>query len=133
MFLTGPFGFGANLIGFIGSILLIIGLALIVAIGVTLLVRILRHDGTPDFSSFGLDHTGLAAWWRRITGEPDPALAELRLRYARGEVTQEEYLIRAYDLGGSPVYSPPSTPGHVYPAGKSTPWTSLSNPPAPGR
>ncbi len=45
----------------------------------------------------------------------DPALAELRLRFARGEVTQEEFLIRAYDLGGTPCYVPPPTPGHISP------------------
>jgi uncharacterized membrane protein len=34
---------------------------------------------------------------------PDPALAELRARYARGEIDREEYLVRSADLGGPPT------------------------------
>ena len=34
---------------------------------------------------------------------PDPALAELRSRYARGEIDRDEYLTRSADLGGPPT------------------------------
>src|SRR5689334_11100198 len=44
----------------------------------------------------------------------DPALAELRLRYARGEIDRDEYLQRATDLGDAapvaPVAPPPAQP-----------------------
>ena len=41
----------------------------------------------------------------------DPAQEELRLRYARGEMDQEEFLRRRADLGGAPVgAAPPQTP-----------------------
>jgi uncharacterized membrane protein len=30
----------------------------------------------------------------------DPAVAELRLRYARGDISREEYIERSADLGG---------------------------------
>ena len=41
---------------------------------------------------------------------PNPALAELDLRYARGEVSREEYLQRRADLLGHLWTSPPTTP-----------------------
>ena len=52
-------------------------------------------------------------WWR---GHPPrhPALDELDLRYARGEVSREEYLQRRADLlgaGGPQPPFPPSGPG----------------------
>jgi putative membrane protein len=47
---------------------------------------------------------------------PSPALAELDLRYARGEVSREEYLQRRADLlgyghGAGPSGAPPIPPG----------------------
>ena len=41
---------------------------------------------------------------------PNPALTELDLRYARGEVTREEYLQRRADLLGH-ITPPPTSPG----------------------
>jgi putative membrane protein len=41
---------------------------------------------------------------------PNPALTELDLRYARGEVTREEYLQRRADLLGH-IAPPPGPPG----------------------
>jgi putative membrane protein len=38
---------------------------------------------------------------------PDPALAELRLRYARGDIDRDDYLQRATDLGDVVPASPP--------------------------
>jgi putative membrane protein len=40
---------------------------------------------------------------------PDGALEEVRLRYARGEMSREEFLRRSEDLGG--VGHPPGEPG----------------------
>lgn len=41
---------------------------------------------------------------------PQQALAELDLRYARGEIPREEYLQRRADLLGHPGAAPPSAP-----------------------
>jgi putative membrane protein len=41
----------------------------------------------------------------------DPAATELRIRYARGELTRDEYLQRAHDLGIAPGPPPPGPPG----------------------
>lgn len=40
----------------------------------------------------------------------DPALAELRLRYARGEVSREDFLRISTDLGAPPPPPPPAPP-----------------------
>jgi putative membrane protein len=44
---------------------------------------------------------------------PDGALEELRLRYARGEMSREEFIQRSQDLGG---FGPSSGPGQSTPA-----------------
>jgi putative membrane protein len=45
------------------------------------------------------------------TPPPDPALAELRQRYARGELDRDDYLRRTADLGGgAPADTPPPAP-----------------------
>ena len=40
----------------------------------------------------------------------DPAVQELRLRYARGEVDPDEFAQRSRDLGGEGPEPPPPTP-----------------------
>ena len=81
-------------------------------------------------------------WYRAGPGW-DPALQELRMRYARGEIGWDEYLRRSADLGfhpptapppgtpgwGGPGWGPPGTPGWG-PAG--TPgWGAPGGPPGP--
>lgn len=68
--------------------------------------------GVLPFVTF-LIVAGIVVWLiARTTGRPaptfpggttaiDPALAELRLRYARGELSREEFTQRSTDLGGS--------------------------------
>jgi uncharacterized membrane protein len=57
---------------------------------------------------------GVALLWRRGSARPDSidagdeALAALRLRYARGEMTREEFLQANEDLGGPD--QPPTPP-----------------------
>jgi putative membrane protein len=41
---------------------------------------------------------------------PDPALAELRLRYARGDIDRDDYLLRATDLGDVIAPAPAESP-----------------------
>jgi len=73
----------------VGILFLILVVALLV-LGVILLVRMLRHppgrttlsqSGTPSGSTI------------------DPALNELRIRYARGDIDWNEYAQRASNLG----------------------------------
>jgi putative membrane protein len=59
---------------------------------------------------------GVALLWRRgsasstrATSNDDEALDALRLRYARGEMTREEFLQANEDLGGGPAT--PVAPG----------------------
>ncbi len=64
----------------------------------------------------------LAAWWlareiltivrlRRASAPPlpSPAMAELDMLYARGEVARAEYLTRRADLTGVPPPAPPAS------------------------
>ncbi|MDQ2961003.1 MAG: SHOCT domain-containing protein [Candidatus Dormibacteraeota bacterium] len=44
---------------------------------------------------------------RHPGGPQSPALAELDMRYARGEVPRDEFLQRRADLGGAPPAGPP--------------------------
>ena len=67
-------------------------LLLLLAAGVALLALTLWR------SSRLVGVTGAAASTPSGTTR-DPALAELRLRYARGEIDRDEYLQRATDLG----------------------------------
>jgi putative membrane protein len=59
---------------------------------------------------------GVALLWRRGSGSPgsietgDEALEILRLRYARGEMTREEFLQANEDLGGGPAVPPGPPP-----------------------
>jgi putative membrane protein len=87
---------GPGIFGLLGFLVLI---ALLV-LAVVLVVRLLRGRG----------HVQSAAWhsspWHPGPW-PDPAVAELRVRYARGELSREDYLERTTDLSGGP---PPGSP-----------------------
>lgn len=102
---------------FVGLLFLIVVVAL-VALAVVLLVRAVRP---------GKSHALQEPPWPR-PGTPsqfDPVLGELRMRYARGEISREEYLRRAADLGYSPSAAgdpagpggPPTTPFTGVPPG----------------
>ena len=65
---------------------------------------------------------GVALLWRRgsesreTAGRGDEALEALRLRYARGEVSREEFIQASEDLGGAPTPpAPPPEPPPVTP------------------
>jgi len=68
-----------------------------------------------------------AGWLPPQPATPDPALEHARLRYARGEITRDEFLRLWSDLGGTtgnapPVVAPPSaTPPDGEPAPAATP------------
>lgn len=44
-----------------------------------------------------------------VSARPDGAVEELRLRYARGEMTREDSTQRFTDLGGDPAARGPAT------------------------
>jgi putative membrane protein len=49
---------------------------------------------------------------------PDPALEEVRLRYARGEIDRDEFVQRSRDLGGTVAgIAEPPAPGTPSPPG----------------
>jgi uncharacterized membrane protein len=66
----------------------------VIVLGVFLLVRAL--GGRP--------HAFVAPGFR------SPAIAELELRYARGEMSRDEFLQRRADLLGTPAPAPAPTP-----------------------
>ena len=55
-----------------------------------------------------------APYGTTVAPHADPALEQARLRYARGEVSREEYLRIVADLGGTP---PPAAPAGAPPPG----------------
>jgi uncharacterized membrane protein len=101
----GPYG-GFNGHWVVSLVVLAVVLALIIA-AVIVAVRLIgkRPIGIPP--GWG----GSSSW--RSAG-PHHALAELDLRYARGEIDRNDYLQRRADLLGQPYASgsvPPSAPG----------------------
>jgi putative membrane protein len=92
--------------------------------------RVFDHGGWPFLglvpSLLMLVLIAVAVWAvLRVTGRSsaavagpvarvDPALEEVRLRYARGEMDREEYVQRSRDLGGTvrdPEGPTPGSPG----------------------
>lgn len=70
-------------------------LLFVVAIGVAIWA-VLRFTSRPAAV------VGAPAGPQPVPLRPDPAVDELRIRYARGEVTREEFLTRVGDLGADP-------------------------------
>lgn len=81
----------------VGSLLQLLLLGAIVVLAVLVAQRLIGR------SAGRADRTDAVAPAPAATGPvPDEALIQLRLRYARGEVSREDYLRTAADLG-SPV------------------------------
>lgn len=83
--------------GVIGLIFIVVLIALAI-VAIVALVRMLRAP-----------HSMAAAVTAAARAE-DGALAELRLRYARGEIERDDFLSRLRDLGGYPPETPSSAP-----------------------
>jgi uncharacterized membrane protein len=78
---------GPGVFGWVVLVLIVAALA----VGIVALVRWSRHPAA---------NTPVGSWPATAHGPSvDPALAELRLRYARGDITWEEYAQRAANLG----------------------------------
>ena len=107
MFRYGHLGFhhGPGVFGWL--FLVVIAALFVVAVVLLILtmVRLRRHP-RGQFRSILMGTPGPGV---------DPAIAELRLRYARGEITWEEHMQRSHNLG----YPPPPEPGP--PPGAPTP------------
>jgi uncharacterized membrane protein len=79
-----------------GHILPVVLLLVMLGLLIWLLVRVSRMQRGAALAPA---MAGVPAAAMAMTPGPDPALAELRLRYARGDMTREDYLERAGDLG----------------------------------
>jgi uncharacterized membrane protein len=98
------FHHGPGVFGWLFVALVIAALAL----GVVALVRMWRFPGSRSQNRS----------WPVSDPRDDPALTELRIRYARGELSWEEYAQRAANLGFSvkPGYGPFMDPNQPPPA-----------------
>lgn len=77
----------------VGEVLPLVLLVLLIGVVVWAVLRVTRHDRAPVAAA-----------------DVDQALSEARLRYARGEMSRDEYLERSRDLGGTvplPEQPPP--------------------------
>jgi putative membrane protein len=87
-------------------------LILVAALVVLAVLAVVRHWRTGPGSP-GSPATGSSPRPGAPGPGADPALAELRLRYARGEITSEEYLQRVAGLGYQ--LPPGAVPGGPFP------------------
>jgi hypothetical protein len=83
-------------------------LVLLVVAGVIALVRKWRPSRADVVDDAWRPPVGQ---WAAPTAPVDPALGELRLRYARGELSWEEYRQRAANLGYPLPDAGPDAPG----------------------
>ena len=109
----------------------IVGLLLLAAL-ITLaifLARSPRHGGPR----LGFSPPAPPAPVTGVAGSPDDALALVRLRYARGEMSRDDFLQTSTDLGGVLVAAPPANgPGDVATAPASTEPPAAAEPPPGG-
>ncbi|HEX6677638.1 MAG TPA: hypothetical protein VF486_21770 [Actinomycetes bacterium] len=106
----------------IGWLLFLALLAAAVALVVWTILRLTGRRG----GAAGGPPPGWSPEWSRPA--PDPALQAVRLRYAQGELTPEQYARLVHDLGGQ-VPGPPSPPPGPAPG----PSPDAPTTPGPGR
>lgn len=75
---------------FFGGLVPFLFLLALIALAVWAILMLTSHGAAP------LPATGAGA----AVARSDGALEEVRLRYARGELSREEFLQRSHDLGG---------------------------------
>lgn len=81
--------------------------AVLIGVIVWAVIRLTREGGARALAGAGT--TGGAMTVPTPVARPDGALEELRLRYARGEMSREDYTQRLADLGGDPAARGPAT------------------------
>ena len=93
----GPLG-GHGWAFFFGGLIPLLLVAALIGVAVWAVIRLTSHP-RPIGATIG----------PALGPSPDGALEEVRLRYARGEITREEFVQRFRDLGGSepPTPTPP--------------------------
>jgi hypothetical protein len=94
------------------ELLLLLLLLTVVALGAIWLARLRREgrgEGAPETGPPAASPTPAAA--APIRPGTDPALDELRLRYARGDVSSDDYRRAFDDLTGAPTPWPQPPPG----------------------
>jgi hypothetical protein len=72
--------------------------AVLIGVIVWAVIRLTREGGARALVGGGAMNASMP-----VVARPDGALEELRLRYARGEMTREDYTQRFTDLGGGPT------------------------------
>jgi putative membrane protein len=96
----GPgFHHGAEGWGLLGWLLPLLFIGVLVGLVVWLVLRVTQRPATA----------GGPGWTPAPPPAPNAALEQVRARYARGEITREDFLQMASDLGGAP-YVPPAAP-----------------------
>jgi uncharacterized membrane protein len=89
----------------IGHLLSLLVVAALIALVVIVVMRLMGR------TSLGPPAAASAAPVAAASSSPnDPALAQLRLRYANGEIERDDYLRMASDLGASVPSPEPSSP-----------------------
>lgn len=81
--------------------------AALIGVIVWAVIRLTREGGASALVGAGATGGAMAA--PMPVARPDGAIEELRLRYARGEMTREDYTQRFADLGGDPAAREPAT------------------------
>ena len=97
MMFPGDFGGGHNGAGGLAWAIFALELLMLLALAV-LLVRAFAFRPGPQPGRFMMHRRG-----------PRDPLAHVRMRYARGDISRDEYLQATRDLGGEP--DEPATPG----------------------
>jgi putative membrane protein len=86
--------------------------AVLIGVIVWAVIRLTREGGARALAG-----GGAAIGTTPVAARPDGALEELRLRYARGEMTREDYTQRLADLGGGPAAGSPTATSEPTPPG----------------
>ncbi len=97
----GHWGYSGDGAWVVGGFLWLLLMAGLVAAAVVLVLRATGGPAAPDRRPVGPAPAAVT----------DPAVTELRLRYARGDISREDYLRAAADLGVTvPGDGPPPEP-----------------------
>ena len=110
----------------LGWLLLLLLLAALICLAVWAITRATGRRGAP--SAFGPTAARAPEWSRQ---GPDQALQAVRLRYAQGEISRDEYVRLVADLGGQ-LPAPSGPPPGQAPPGPPPGQAPAAPPPASG-